>query len=230
MLQCLRQMSMVYGTATNKYAEERIYGLIDDALQNIFTLRFWDRFIKKVKVGIQAGYPNLNDLEKVIRDFSDIQVVMNNQSYPRELARANSSVIKAAYTGTVPTFFQRSDISGKSFMVIPAASDIQVWVIFRTLCKPEVYDAFLAGEPNIDPANSRFKYFPEDEIPFDDQAIRYNVCWQYLMMKGDNKEGSAMYRGMYQQRIKELADAELNCTMSYETGPQQTYQHGWWSE
>ena len=32
MLACLRQLSMVYGTATNRYAEEKLYSMIDDAL------------------------------------------------------------------------------------------------------------------------------------------------------------------------------------------------------
>ena len=230
MLACLRQLSMVYGTATNRYAEEKLYSMIDDALEYVFKLRFWDCFIKKVKTEVTNGYPIIDNLNKVIREFNDIQTVMNNQSYPRELSKANISVIKPAYTGTVPMFYQRSDISDKSFQVIPPASGVSVWVIFRTLCKPEFYDKFVQGVINIDPANRRFEYLPEDEIPFDDLAIRYRVCWQYMMLKMDNDKATQMYQGLFAERIAELEHSETNSTMSYETGPQQSYQHGWWTE
>lgn len=230
MLQCLRQLSMTYGTAVNKYAEEKLYGMIDDSLETVFSMRFWDRHIKKVKTEVINGYPILDNLNLVIRNFDDILTIMNNNSYPRELARANASVIKPAYTGTVPAFFQRSDMSDKSFMLIPPASNVFVWVIFKTLCKPEVYDKFLNGDHNIDPANQRFKYTAEDEIPFDELAIKYHVCWNYMMLKGDNKEATQMFQSLYQKRIRDLEDNELNNTMSFETGPQQTYQHGWWTE
>lgn len=230
MLACLRQLSMVYGTATNKYAEEKLYGMIDDALEYVFKLRFWDCFIKKVKTPISGGYPALPNLPIVIREFNDIQTVMNNQSYPRELSKANTSVIKPAYTGSVPTFYQRSDRSDAVCQLIPPASDVEIWIIFRTLCKPEFYDKFLNGVSNIDPANNRYRYLPEDEIPFDDLAIRYRVCWQYMMLKMDNKEATGMYQGLFAERLAELERAETNSTLSYETGPQQSYQHGWWTE
>ena len=230
MLHCLRQLSMVYGSAVNKYAEEKLYSMIDDALDNCFQMRFWDRHIKKVKTGLSNGLPTLDNLELVCADFSDIQTIMNNQSYPKELARANMSVIKQAYTGTVPTFFQRSETPGKLFQIIPSQSDVEVWVIFRTICKPDVYQKFLNGEHNIDPADKRFEYGPEDDIPFDELAIRYHVCWQYMMLKADNEAATQMYHAMFLDRIKSLAENELNDTMSYAIGPQQSYQHGWWTE
>lgn len=230
MLTCLRQLSMVYGTATNKYAEEKLYSMIDDALEYVFKMRFWGCFIKKVKTGVSNGYPILKNLNLVIREFNDIQTVMNDESYPRELAMANFSVIKPAYTGTVPTFYQRSDTLDKSFQVIPPASDVNVWVVFRTLCKPEFFSKFTQELDNIDPADLRYKYLPEDEIPFDDLAIRYRVCWQYMMLKMDNDKATQMYERLFAERINELERSESNSTMSYETGPQQTYQHGWWTE
>ena len=49
MLDCLRQLSMVYGTSVNKYAEDKLYSMIDDALEICFKERFWQRHIKKVK-------------------------------------------------------------------------------------------------------------------------------------------------------------------------------------
>lgn len=230
MLQCLRQLSMVYGTATNKYAEEKLYSMIDDALEVAFNERFWDRHLKKVKTNLSNGYPVLANLELVCRGFDDIQVILNNQSYPRELARANNNVIKNTYSGSVPTFFQYSDDPSKLFQVVPPASGVDVWVVFRTLCKPDVYQKFLDGEVNIDPANKRFVYTAEDEIPFDYLAIRYYVCWQYMMLKADNPDAAEMYRRMYVDRMRSLADNELNSTLSYAIGPQQSYQHGWWTE
>lgn len=230
MLSCLRQLSMVYGTSVNTYAEERLYAMIDEALMSVFKDRFWDRHIKKVKVEVSNGYPTLNNLEKVCQEFDDVQVIMNNQSYPRELSRANSSVIAPVYTGTMPVFYQRSDIPSKLFRVIPPASGVDVWVIFRTLCKPEVYQDFVNNEPIIDPSDTRFTYYPSDEIPFDSLAIMYKVCYNYSMIKGDNKDQAQMYANLYSQRLSQLKESESNSTMSYETGPQQTYQNGWWSE
>lgn len=230
MLKCLRQLSMVYGSATNRYAEEKLYSMIDDALETIFKYRFWDRHIKKVKTSLMNGYPVLQNLNLVCREFDDIQTILNNQSYPQELSRANSSVIKEAYTGTAAYFFQRADRSDRSFQVVPASSGGEVWVIFRTLCKPEIYDKFLRGETNIDPADNRFEFTADDEIPFDELAIRYHVCWQYMVLKADNRDAAAMYQQMYARRISELEDDELNNTMSYTVGPQQTNAEGWWTE
>lgn len=230
MLKCLRQLSMVYGSAVNKYAEEKLYSMLDDALDVCFQMRFWDRHIKKVKTGLSNGFPILDNLELVCADFGDIQTIMNNQSYPRELARANMNIIKDSYTGTVPTFFQRSEVPGKLFQIVPSQSDTEVWVIFRTLCKPDVYQKFLNGEVNIDPADQRFNYTAEDEMPFDELALRYYACWQYMVLKADNDAAANMYKGMFDGRIKSLTENELNDTLSYAIGPQQSYQHGWWTE
>lgn len=57
MLDCLRQLSMVYGTSVNTYAEDKIYAMIDDALETVFKDRFWQRHIKKEKFKLVNGYP-----------------------------------------------------------------------------------------------------------------------------------------------------------------------------
>ena len=51
-----------------------------------------------------------------------------------------------------------------------------------------------------------------------------------MMLKMDTDKATQMYQGLFAERIAELEHSETNSTMSYETGPQQSYQHGWWTE
>lgn len=229
MLDCLRQLSMVYGTSVNKYAEDKLYSMIDDALEVCFKERFWQRHIKKVKLHTSNGYPSDGQFCKVCREFEDIQTILNNQSYPKELSKANYSIIPATYTGTMPIYFQFAEEQpSKLFRVVPPASDVDVWVVFRTLCKPDAYAKWLNGENIIDEVDRMFTFYPEDEIPFDALAIKYKVCQNYMIIKGDNMEATQNFGKMFGERIYQLAKEETNNTLAYEHGPIQTYQHGWW--
>ena len=229
MLDCLRQLSMVYGTSVNKYAEDKLFSMIDDALEVCFKERFWQRHIKKVKLTLSDGYPTNIDFYKVCREFEDIQTILNNQSYPKELSKANFSIIPDTYTGTMPIYFQYADANpDKLFRCVPPASGVDVWVVFRTLCKPSTYAKWLAGDTIVDTAERQFEYFPDDEIPFDALAIKYKTCHNYMVIKGDNPEATQNFAMLYAERINQLTKEETNDTLAYEHGPIQTYQHGWW--
>ena len=229
MLDCLRQLSMVYGTSVNKYAEDKLFSMIDDALEVCFKERFWQRHIKKVKLTLSDGYPTNIDFYKVCREFEDIQTILNNQSYPKELSKANFSIIPDTYTGTMPIYFQYADANpDKLFRCVPPASGVQVWVVFRTLCKPSAYAKWLAGDVIVDASERQFEYFPDDEIPFDALAIKYKTCHNYMVIKGDNPEATQNFAMLYADRINQLTKEETNDTLAYEHGPIQTYQHGWW--
>ena len=229
MLDCLRQLSMVYGTSVNKYAEDKLFSMIDDALEVCFKERFWQRHIKKVKLELSDGYPVNIDFHKVCREFEDIQTILNNQSYPKELSKANFSIIPDTYTGTMPIYFQYADANpDRIFRCVPPASGVEVWVVFRTLCKPSTYAKWLAGESILETAERQFEYFPDDEIPFDALAIKYKTCHNYMVIKGDNPEATQNFAMLYAERINQLTKEETNDTLAYEHGPIQTYQHGWW--
>ena len=229
MLDCLRQLSMVYGTSVNKYAEDKLFSMIDDALEVCFKERFWQRHIKKVKLTLSDGYPTNIDFYKVCREFEDIQTILNNQSYPKELSKANFSIIPDTYTGTMPIYFQYADANpDKLFRCVPPASGVDVWVVFRTLCKPSTYAKWLAGDVIVDASERQFEYFPDDEIPFDALAIKYKTCHNYMVIKGDNPEATQNFAMLYAERINQLTKEETNDTLAYEHGPIQTYQHGWW--
>lgn len=229
MLDCLRQLSMVYGTSVNRYAEDKLFSMIDDALEVCFKERFWQRHIRKVKLELSDGYPSNVDFNKVCREFEDIQTILNNQSYPKELSKANFSIIPDTYTGTMPIYFQFADANpDRLFRCVPPASKVEVWVVFRTLCKPSTYAKWLAGESIIEAAERQFEYFPDDEIPFDALAIKYKTCHNYMVIKGDNPEATQNFAALYAQRINQLTKEETNDTLAYEHGPIQTYQHGWW--
>ena len=230
MLDCLRQLSMVYGTSVNKYAEDKLYSMIDDALETCFKERFWQRHIKKVKLKVSNGYPADTDFNKVCREFEDIQTILNNQSYPMELSKGNLSIIAATYTGAMPVYFQFADEEpSKIFRVVPPASDVDVWVIFRTLCKPSTYNKWLNGEALLPEVEHQFEYYPADEIPFDALAIKYKTCFNYMIIKGDNPEATMNFDRLYRERLDKLADEETNNVLSYEHGVFPTYEHGWWT-
>jgi hypothetical protein len=220
---------MVYGTSVNKYAEDKLFSMIDDALEVCFKERFWQRHIKKVKLELSDGYPANVDFHKVCREFEDIQTILNNQSYPKELSKANFSIIPDTYTGTMPIYFQYADANpDKVFRCVPPASGVYVWVVFRTLCKPSTYAKWLAGDAILEEAERQFEYFPDDEIPFDALAIKYKTCHNYMVIKGDNPEATQNFAMLYAERINQLTKEETNDTLAYEHGPIQTYQHGWW--
>ena len=165
MLDCLRQLSMVYGTSVNKYAEDKLYSMIDDALEICFKERFWQRHIKKVKLELSNGYPDNMDFNQVCREFEDIQTILNNQSYPKELSKANYSIIPATYTGTMPIYFQFAEEDPtKLFRCVPPASGVEVWVVFRTLCKPATYAKWLNGEQIIPEALSPKKSYSLSDV------------------------------------------------------------------
>ena len=229
MLKCLRQLSLVYGTSVNTYAEDKLYSMIDDALESVFKERFWQRHIRKEKLRIEDGYPTVIGFNHVCREFEDIQTVLNNQSYPKELSKANYSIIAQTYTGTMPIYFQFAhDKPEKLVRCVPPASGIDILVVFRTLCKPEIYDKWKNGGMIIPEIDKPFEYLPDEELPFDALALQYKACHNYMIIKGDNPEATETFRQMYLDRIQKLIREQTNDTMAYEHGPIQTYQHGWW--
>ena len=230
MLKCLRQLSMVYGTSVNTYAEDKLYSMIDDALESLFKERFWQRHIRKEKVQLSSGYPIANDLNYIIREFEDVQTVMNDDSYPSELSKANYSVIADTYTGTTPLYFQYAhDQPEKLVRCIPPADGVSVWLVFRTLCKSSVYAKWKNGQTIIPATDLPFDYLPDEELPFDALALQYKACHNYMVIKGDNPEATETFRQLYLDRLQKLIKEETNDTMSYGDGAIQTYQHGWWS-
>jgi len=229
MLDCLKQLSLVYGTSVNKYAEDKLYSMIDDALEVCFKERFWQRHIHKIKMDISNGYPTDSQFNKVCREFEDVMCVLDDDYYPHELAKANFTVIPVTYTGSTPTHYQRADERPeKIFRLVPPASDCKVWVIFRSLCKPLAYEKFVNGQTILG-TDYPFVYYPDDEIPFDALAIKYKVCFNYMIIKGDNIEATQNFERMFRERMVKLADEETNNVLSYMSDSFQNYQHGWWS-
>lgn len=228
MRNCLRHLSMVYGQSVNTYAEEKLYNMIDDAIEYCFKERFWDRHIKKLKVELQNGYPVKKDLNQVIKEFEDIQCVLTDEAVPYELARGNSSIIPIDSNGTVPVYYTRSDDESKIVRILPAISNTSVWLIFRTLCKPSVYQKFLNEETIIPEADKPFEFRPDDEIPFDSLAIQYYTCYNYMMIKDDNPSATNNFYNMFNKRISQLKNDQLNSTMSFDSGSNQSYFGVWW--
>lgn len=228
MLDCLRQLSMVYGTSVNKYAEDKLFSMIDDALETCFKERFWQRHIKKVKLKLVNGYPDKLNFDKVCREFEDIQTMLGDESYPEELSKANYAVVADMYTGSTPEMFQFADEDpSKRFRCIPAATGTSVWVIFRTLCKPSSYAKWLKDEQFVEERERQFEYYPDDEIPFDALAIKYKTCHNYMVIKGDNPEATQNFARLYNERINELIKQETNDTLSFAKGPGLSFNHGW---
>lgn len=229
MLDCLRQLSMVYGTSVNTYAEDKIYAMIDDALETVFKDRFWQRHIKKEKFKLVNGYPENSDLNMVCREFEDIMTIVDGDNINRELTKANFSIVPDNISATRPLMFQGAyENPEKVFRCLPVSDNVDVWVIFRTLCKPATYKKFLNGETIIPEADKQFEYLPEDEIPFDALAIKYKTCHSYMMIKGDNMEATANFDRLYKERIYKLECEETNNTLSYYNSSSDTFQNGWW--
>lgn len=228
MLDCLRQLSMVYGTSTNTYAEDKLYAMIDDALETVFKENFWQRHVKKLKVNLVNGYCENENIYHVLREFEDIQCIMNNNNYPVELPKANLNVIADTQGSSSPLCYQFAhENPEKIFRCLPPGTGT-VWVVFRTLCKPSVYTKFINNGLIITESDRPFVYLPEDEIPFDALAIKYRTCYNYMIIKGDNDMAAANFDRMYKERMQKLFDEETNNTLSFTNGTDGRYSNGWY--
>lgn len=218
---------MVSGTSTNKYAQDKMYSYIDDALEMIFKALFWDRHLRRLKVQVVNGTPVLDNLKYIIREYEDIISIFTDEACPVELPRANVAIIPDLEDGSYSRYFMRSEDPSKVFQILPAVNEY-VYVVFRTLCKPEVYRKIISGSTIIPESDRPFTYLPNDEIPFDALAIKYLVCQNYMTIKDDNQAATKNFMSMYQARIAKLKSEQMNSTLSYNATSEGGYPGRWW--
>ena len=227
MLKCLRQLSLVYGTSVNRYAEEKLFALIDNALETAYKDRFWDRHIRKLKVTFQNGEPTLENIKYIIREFEDIAAVFSSESSHVEIPKGNISIIDDGDSSSYPLYFQRNENTDKIIKLVPSANE-DIWIVFRTIVKPDVYEKVINGEQIVEAIDRPFEFLPDDEIPFDSLAIQYYVCYNYMIIKGDNDNAARNFASLYSNRLKSLKNEELNSVMSFDDSQVQSFVNGWW--
>lgn len=206
MLNCLQQLSMVYGTSVNIYAEDKLYTMLDDALEFCFKETFWDRHIKKIKVSVVNGVPERSDLNNVIREFEDILSIIDEDGYT--FSRGQATIIPEIENPPYNTYI-RSEDPTKLFRVCDTTWSGDIWVVFRSIVKPKSFASFLNGE--IIPLPEKgFTYNPNEEMPFDALALQYRTCFNYMVIKGDNQTATQSFMQQFMQRNQQLKMEESN--------------------
>lgn len=194
----ITRLSMVPGTGTQIYAEDRIAEMI---LHKFVVLRselFWDDLMSYVTLTCgPAGFPQEmvvrvpsdppNPLEVVINRFSDIQHVWNDGSeqpivqMPR---RTNPQRLLAS-------------TSGKPSMYAPDALHV-----VRFLPPAD-------GRLMVLRVKNYYPYFnATDEVPMDDQALILGACYDYLEDDGTNPSQIEKFRALFAARVEQLKREE----------------------
>lgn len=226
MLGCLRQLSLVYGSSVNKYAEDKIYANIDIALQTVFKDLFWDRHIKKLKLHFENGVPTMLNINYLIDEFEDILTVLTDSNDPTEIVRGDTSVLPEKHSGSDPMCWIRAEDPSKVIQLVPG-DNVDAWVVFRTLCKYDAYKKIVNGEDFIYERDLPNKILPDDVVPFDSIALQFLTCANYMVMQDDNKQATQNFFNQYRARVAKLKSEQNNSTMSYNNA-ENTYIPGEW--
>jgi len=189
----ITELSMYRGTGTQKYAEDRIADKIIRTFIDVFELRFWSYNTDwyKYKLSGSNGLVGEN-VSLDIKDFNDIEFIKDESG--RTLNKLHDSTNPYKITGTIPTYYKRTNIDKKVFQIVPFNSTGDIFVRGRT--RPTQFE-------------------PETIIPFDANLLIYKVCWDYVCDDGNSLAQIDKYKQLYEQRYNHLLTQENEGVINY---------------
>ena len=189
----ITELSMYRGTGTQKYAEDRIADKIIRTFIDVFELRFWSYNTDWYKYTLSGSNGLVGENVSLdIKDFNDIEFIKDESG--RTLNKLHDSTNPYKITGTIPTYYKRTNIDKKVFQIVPFNSTGDIFVRGRT--RPTQFE-------------------PETIIPFDANLLIYKVCWDYVCDDGNSLAQIDKYKQLYEQRYNHLLTQENEGVINY---------------
>lgn len=182
---CVKEISMVYGTTVQTYAEPRLRVKLQFAFERLFDEYWWPQFMSRETWTLDGTTGCVTtDVSTYIKRYEDIAAVFN-ATYTRPLSQVPENVNVLNIVGSRARFVAPHNDSTKVFRIYPVASTDSVSVAFRTL--PDAFD-------------------DADTVNFDDMLLVYQTVFDYLADDGTNPTATAKYQAMANDRLQQLLE------------------------
>ena len=204
------RLSLVGGTSTQTYAEDRIAAAIQHKCDILFGETFWPQHVVWVEhtrdgtLGVVTA-----DLTDLLSDFDDIgRIYPEDSTNPLPLF-PHTTMNPNILSGTRPRFYaaipEGESNDNKVFHIWPktATGDIQY---------------FFRKHPKTDTAGRLF--LPEDTVTFDDHALILGSTFDILEDDGTNPNATQKFQSMFESRMKQLKRALSNAPIALDQGRQ----------
>jgi len=193
------RLSMVSGTGTQIYAEDRIAEMIQHKFDTLFDEAFWPQFCSWQTLTLDGTLGIVTtDLTTLLKRIDDIQVMFRVSTNTPITQLASSTINPFTLSGTTPTHYEQlgpSDTNKVSrvFQIWPKTSTGNIIVRIRT--KPD-------------------DFVSTDDIDFDAQALILGSAYDYLEDDGTNPSATQKFQGMYEARVRQLKNNLSNAPIS----------------
>ncbi len=183
------RLSMVSGSGTQIYAEDRIAEMIQHKFDVLFDEVFWPQFLTWAQWTLDGTLGIVTtDLTSLLKRYEDIRVVFPQNSSTPLTKMSALSTNPFELSGTVPIHYEAlgptdSNKTSRVFQIWPKTATDDIIVQYRT--KP---DTFVGT----------------DEIDFDDQALILGATFDYLEDDGTNPNASQKFQLLFEARVKQL--------------------------
>lgn len=180
----ITNLSMYEGTATQKYAEDRIGMTILQIFNSLFDDRYWDHLCHWYKYNL-TGIDGVcsEDVSKDIAKFEDICCIVPEINKNYKLKRLNNSTNPYLIEGNSPGYYIHSKIDKKIFSVVPFNATGVVYV-------------YAKSRPS--------EYLPDTVVPFDPDVLIYGTCYQYCADDGNSQSQIQKFEKLYNNRLQQL--------------------------
>ena len=177
-------MSMMIGTGTQIYAEDKMLTLIQSTFNLCFDYCFWNRFLNYYNFTLDGSTGVVvEDLTNKIKNFNDIKHVFVGSD---TLSKMGSNINPFTITGADPLYYIPTN-NEKIFKIVPFTSSANIVVSAR-----------------IKPDDFTF----DSEVPFDEDAIIFGVCYEFSVDDDDNRVAAQKFSDLFQKRLQTLRSIE----------------------
>lgn len=177
-------LSMYAGTATQKYAEDRISEIILQTFNTIYDDRYWSdlcHWYKYTLTGVDGVC--VEDVSKDFSNFNDICCITHEDNKNYKLKRLNNSTNPYLITGDTPGYYIHAKDDKKVFAVVPFTATGTIYV--RAKSKPQ-------------------QFLPNTIVPFDPDVLIYGACYQYCADDGNSSTQIQKFEKLYNNRLQQL--------------------------
>ena len=184
----ITSLSLYQGTATQKYAEDRIADMIIHLFNRLFDDRNWlytTKWFKYTLTG-QNGVV-AEDVSKDFNNYNDICCISTDSNPEKTLKRLHFSTNPYKITGNTPQYMIPSSDSKKIFAIVPFESTGTIYVNAKI-------------KPN--------EYLPDTIIPFDPDILIYGVSYEYCCDDGNSQLQANKFRELYEARLQQLINID----------------------
>lgn len=191
----ITNLSMYQGTATQKYAEDRISEMIIQLFYRLYEDRFWagsTHWYKYTLTGVDGVCAE--DVSKDFTDFYDICSISTEDNPKYTLKKLHNSTNPYLITGDTPAYYIPSKDPKKVFSIVPFTATGTIYVYART--KPQ-------------------EFYPETIIPFDSIALIYGVCYEYCADDGNSSSQIQKFEKLFNDRMIQLTNLDNSGIYDY---------------